>query len=222
MRYNLIDFIRGLAFLCMLIHHIYYFNPNSFGVPGYVENIGVIARSLFLILVGVSFNISNNKTICTKRNLELFLGCAFVTILTMLFLPSDNVVFFGVLHFILVATILIKPISNDIYLVIAVGFISYILSIKVKTLEATNDIFGLILGRYTISRMPLDIFPIFKWLPYVCLGVIIGSYHEMFSKELSASVCEPIEFIGRNSLYIYMLHLIPCIIWTSEKYKIAT
>lgn len=219
MRYNLIDFIRGIAFLCMLVHHIYYFNPNIGIVPNSVDQMGVIARTLFLVLVGVSFNISNNKTICTKRNLELFLGCAFVTILTMLFLPSENVIFFGVLHFIFTATILIKPISDSIFLVSIIGFISYILSLKVKTWDATNDIFGLILGRYTISRMPLDIFPIFKWLPYVCIGVIIGSFHEKFSDMLSVSVCEPIEFIGRNSLYIYMLHLIPCIIWISEKYK---
>ena len=36
-----------------------------------------------------------------------------------------------------------------------------------KKFNGGNDIIGLILGRYTMTRNPLDIFSIFKWLPLV-------------------------------------------------------
>ena len=40
----------------------------------------------------------------------------------------------------------------------------------------SDNYFKLILGSYTKTKWPLDIFPIFKWLPYVCFGLIIGKY----------------------------------------------
>ena len=32
-------------------------------------------------------------------------------------------------------------------------------------------------------------------------------------------IFEPVEFCGRNSLYLYIIHVIPCIYWYSTKYN---
>ena len=62
MRNDLIDMLRGIAFILMLIHHIFYFNPKSlFSVPDIVNIFGVISRTIFIILVGVSIGLFKNK-----------------------------------------------------------------------------------------------------------------------------------------------------------------
>ena len=53
--------IRGIAFLLMLIHHYYHFNPNSDVMPNIVENIGLVSRTLFIVLVGVSMRLKGVK-----------------------------------------------------------------------------------------------------------------------------------------------------------------
>ena len=63
MRSNLIDFIRGIAFILMLIHHRYYFDPKYNSVPYEVDKIGLISRSLFILLVGFNIKFYNKKKI---------------------------------------------------------------------------------------------------------------------------------------------------------------
>ena len=69
MRYLFIDNLRGIAFIFMIIHHIFYFKDASNGyTTSYANNIfidssGTIARTLFILLVGLSLSITkdNNK-----------------------------------------------------------------------------------------------------------------------------------------------------------------
>ena len=45
--------LRGIAFILMFIHHIFYFNPkNLYAVPDAVSICGTISRTIFIILVG--------------------------------------------------------------------------------------------------------------------------------------------------------------------------
>ena len=218
MRYNLIDFTRGIAFILMIVHHIHYFNPNDIIIPEYVEISGSFARSLFLFLVGVSISLSDKKSVFNLRHLYLLLSCIFITLITYIYLPDNNIIFFGVLHFIFLATTILKPISDNMTLIYIIGIVSFLINLYLKTLPGTNDIIGLIMGRYTISRMPIDIFPLFKWLPYVCIGIEAGRFYKDLELK-SEEIFEPIELIGRNSLLLYVAHIIPCIVWMSQKHN---
>lgn len=227
MRYKFIDFIRGTAFIFMIIHHIYYFNPNIRNLPDYVKMSGAIARNIFIFLVGFGIGISKNKSVFTKRNLNLLLASLIISLFSYYVLPNNNFIFFGVLHFILVSNFILRPISNSNICIISVGYLSYLMNILIKSYGGTNDIFGLILGRYSISRSPLDIFSIFKWLPLVCAGIIFANFnyeevetiYQTGGSSNNFNFLKFTELVGENSLHLYLLHVIPCLYWTKSKYN---
>jgi uncharacterized membrane protein len=230
MRYNLIDFVRGTAFLLMLIHHYFHFNPNIVSMPEIVNILGTVSRTIFIILVGISMRLFKTKTKKLslldkiafngpyKKSYLILLSALIITFATYLFLPNNEIIFFGVLHFIAIATFIMKEFSSDISITILIGIISLIMSNYMITKRGSNNILHLILGGYTQTRFPIDIFPIFQWLPYVSFGIILGEYINKYNIDYGV-IYEPIEFCGRNSLYLYILHVIPCIYWFSRKYK---
>ena len=62
MRNNLIDLLRFIAFIFMIIHHYYYFNSKFKILPNEIEMIGLISRTLFILLSGISINYRKDKS----------------------------------------------------------------------------------------------------------------------------------------------------------------
>jgi len=218
MRNDLIDLLRGIAFILMLIHHLFYFNPNSsFNVPNLVDIGGTISRTIFIILVGVSISLfKKNKS---KKPYKTFFSALLVTIFSKIFLPSYHTIFFGTLHFISFVTILFQNIEFGINeSIITIIFSILISNYMIKT-EPSDNYVNLILGSYSKTKYPLDIFPIFKWLPYVCFGLIIGKYMKENNIQSKINNVQPITYLGKNALFLYMMHVIPCIIWLGTKYN---
>ena len=87
MRNDLIDMLRGIAFILMFIHHIFYFNPEFlFTVPDTVSICGIISRTIFMILVGVSIGMfKNSKKEKSKKPYKTLTCALLVTITTKLF-----------------------------------------------------------------------------------------------------------------------------------------
>ena len=229
MRYNYIDFIRGIAFILMIVQHAYHFRPSNYNMPKSVSLCGEISRTIFIILVGVSMRLFYKKKESSiieklsingpyKKTYQTLLCALLVTLTSYMFLPNKNIIFFGVLHFIAAATIILKENSTNIPYVLFIFFLSFFGGNWIKKLGSSNNIIHLIFGGYTQNRFPLDLFPIFKWLPYVCVGILIGDFLEKLNFN-SGSINQPIEFIGRNTLYLYILHVIPCIYWKSLEYS---
>ena len=115
-----------------------------------------------------------------------------------------------------------KDISKSLVLSTIVLLICSIINEYMKNLPPSDNIIHIILGGYSISRRPIDIFSIPKWLPFVIYGIYLGDLIK--KKDLQYILpenifTEPIEFIGRNSLYLYTAHVIPGIIWMSTKFN---
>ena len=221
MRNDLIDLLRGVAFILMFIHHLFYFNPNSsFNVPKLIDMGGTISRTIFMILVGVSISMfKKNKETKSKKPYKILVGALLVTILSKFCLPSYHTIFFGTLHFISLVTILFQNIDVGLKESI-IGIISSILiSNYMINTEPSDNYLNLILGSYSKTKWPLDLFPIFKWLPYVFFGLIMGKYMKENNMESNIKYVQPITYIGKNALFLYMIHIIPCIIWLSTKYS---
>ena len=218
MRNDLIDIMRGFAFILMLVHHFFNFNPNNKIMPLSVSVCGTISRTIFIILVGTSIQMFKNKK---KKSITPYktLFCAlFVTLLTRIILNETNVIFFGTLHFISFVTIIFQHIEFNnkeqiLGIIVSLFLSNYILN----NLNPSDNYINLILGTYTKSTFPLDIFPIFKWLPYVFFGMIIGDYMKDNNINLEVDNFYILKFFGKNSLFFYMLHIIPCIIWYGSK-----
>ena len=83
-------------------------------------------------------NNNNNKYKTSWKTLKYAL---IVSLVTYLLLPHNNIIFFGVLHFITFSTFLMKNISSNISLTILIGILSVLLNnISFKYLGSSDII----------------------------------------------------------------------------------
>ena len=220
MRSNIIDSIRGVAFILMLIHHFYYFNPKYSYVPKNVETIGLISRTLFVFLVGFNIKYYEKKKIKYKNQIKILIAALLVTFTTYIFLPFNKMIFFGILHFIFVSTFLMKHLSFNYLLILLILILSKV-GKRYLNFNITDNYFKLALAGSSFNKNPIDIFQLFEWIPLVCIGMITGGIFKEFDKEflINNKITFPLEFIGKNSLILYLIHVIPCIYWMSFKFK---
>ena len=108
MRNNSIDNLRGIAFIFMIIHHIFYlYDVTNNYKTNYSSNIlietsGNIARTLFIFLIGVSLSLtSKDKSIKKrlKRSFTIAMHALFISFVTYMYYPYKFIKFV-VLNFI--------------------------------------------------------------------------------------------------------------------------
>ena len=220
MRSNIIDSIRGFAFVLMLIHHFYYFNPNYSHVPKTVEAIGLISRTIFVFLVGFNIKYHEKKQIKYKNQIKILIAALAVTFATYIFLPFNKIIFFGILHFIFVSTFLMKHLSFNYLLMLSMLILSKI-GKKYLYFTISDNYFKLALAGSSFNKHPIDIFQLFEWLPLVCIGMVTGGLFKDLNKNLATNnvITLPLELLGKNSLNLYLIHVIPCIYWMSFKFS---
>jgi uncharacterized membrane protein len=215
-----VDSLRGIAIIMMLISNfvtdLIYFKlyPGSI----FWQLFAIVTASLFLLLVGVSLNLSfsrvknwSNGRLFKKyfyRGLKIFSWGLIITAVTLIFMGSGSILF-GVLHLIGVSVILAMPFLRfkRWYLVLAVIFI--LVGIYLRTL--TFDFSWLLwAGFMPQSFQSVDYFPIFPWFGVVLLGLFIGNMiypnGKRKLKDVNNIFVRILSFLGRNSLKIYLIH----------------
>lgn len=85
---------------------------------------------------------------------------------------EKETIFFGVLHFIGLSSLIL---DDDIKKVILVLVSSIIINNYMKN-YITNNILFLIFSGKIQNLIPLDTFQILEWLPLFCIGIILGSF----------------------------------------------
>lgn len=245
MRIDILDKLRGSAFILMFIFHIFvainlftnkYYNLDS----SIIKYIGIIARYLFLLLLGISLYLSyknsknedDYKKKQMKRSIQLLSIGIYVTIITYLVIP-DKYIVFGILHFMAIIILILFNFVNNIPLLLII-FIS-IEFIKNIQLDYINDgsfksfikgIFG-----FSFYKNTIDHFYILKWINLVIIGILIGhiiNYINNFNK-LHDKNKKPIikksnnncllTKIGKNTLILYIIHLPILYIITTSFFK---
>lgn len=227
-RYHTIDAIRAAAVISMVLYHLYYDIFCLFGGhPEYcfLTPIYLWERSIcitFIIISGVSLNFSRHGY---RRGL-IVAGCAMaVTLVTYVMFPEEAI-WFGVLHLLSVSMLLttaIRPLLNKLKPIVGmiVFFVLFMLCYGIP-----NRHIGLF--SYPLIRLPAALYQ-YKWLSVV--GFLSGDYYSMdyfpilpwvflflfgyflwrFIKEKGFDTVfykkiPVLDFIGRHSLLIYMLH----------------
>ena len=215
-----VDFARGIAIAMMIIFHLIY--DLDFGVMDFTLNKGfwyLFRRSIaisFLMLVGISLNLSffraGKKVFFTflRRGLKIFGFGLCITLVTLFFLPGAYVRF-GILHLIGLS-IIIAYFFLDFYIlnliigvfVISLGYMMGNIHINTPWLFWL----GLRGGHYP----GLDYFPLFPWIGIIFIGLFLGKslYGEQKRKFKMIRNCpkylNPLCFLGKHSLFIYLVH----------------
>lgn len=204
-----IDYLRCIAFILMIIHHIYYI-PKVFSkdrqIPDWVSVSGYISRHIFIILVGISLTISyktdpknfNKKQI--MRAIKVLIHAFFITLISYQTLGKKKMIMCGVLHFIGITVFLFHWFAQQP----ALGSILILLISTLNTQISEKNYFTYVLGNPTYHIGGIDYFNLNSWLPLVLVGILIGQNIEK-PNEGSNNIC--VDTINKYCLELYTLHI---------------
>ena len=225
LRIHLLDILRGISVSAMIVYHFFW----DLGYFKFIE-LENITRGLpllfaqcigasFIVISGISLRLasySNNFiTKFLKRMLVLVLICLAITSITF-YIDKKNFIFFGILHFLvtcsLVGLLLLKIKNNNIL------FILFFCSLAVSTSEITFDLPSQLSWLGFNSKVPItnDFYPLFPWVSFYFFGLWISEPLRIYLTHRSGNYgnCYPkfvivyngLQFLGRNSLTVYILH----------------
>ena len=210
-RINLIDNLRGIAFIFMIIQHIFYFydvsnnHITTYSNNSIIQLFGTIARTLFIFLAGCSIvlnykkNKKNFKKNKFKRTIEILIHALIITITTYILYPN-SFIRFGILHFIGISSIICSFIVPYPKL-----YILFILFFSLITPPKINTFIDTITGSNAHYNM-IDWFPLFNWIPLMLFGML-------FTKNFNFDIIKVSEnkflsYLSNNSLNLYTSHVI--------------
>tara|TARA_Y100000817_G_scaffold264537_1_gene219994 strand:- start:4181 stop:4972 length:792 start_codon:yes stop_codon:yes gene_type:complete len=243
-RYEEIDILKGIAVICMVIFHFFYF-PNKYGFKEIeydtplLKTVAKIAQFIFIGSVGINLVLSKeasknkgeDKQEYIKNNFKRILKLVFLAGMMSLFtyfIFGDNFVKFGILHFIAFASFALFYIVDDlkiVYTLLILALLVYYLIRKHFTIfDVVPEKLAFVSGFYNIRFKSFDHFPIFPWIIVVLIGVLIGHYIKEKKPELPQKIKEnfvvsSLGKFGKKSLEIYTVHwivlyVIYCIIYS--------
>lgn len=211
-----VDALRGLAVMLMVGYH-FCFDLNYFGVihQDFNESLfwlsaRAVIVSLFLSLVGISLVLASARRgrHFWIRESRLLSAAIAVSIGSYLMFPQ-SFIYFGILHFILVAS-LIGSFLLELYwvnLVMGCAILGF-------GLNYSNRVFDQPwlqwIGLMTHKPYTEDYVPIFPWLGVVLIGIFVGKlFFENLKPGWLLEDAKALQFpalLGRHSLAIYLLH----------------
>ncbi|HVW66335.1 MAG TPA: heparan-alpha-glucosaminide N-acetyltransferase [Candidatus Peribacteraceae bacterium] len=223
MRYSELDLLRTAAVLGMIVYHGGFDLQSYYGFDLDVLHGGWmvlerIVANLFLLLVGISFAISYDRTPAEKRwpkylKRGLFvIGCGCLVSIVTYIVDAQTFVRFGVLHMIGVS-ILLLPLFVRLRLwnlLIAIALIIAGPFVAEQTLPT-----GLLLplGFMPPDFATVDYFPLIPWFGTILIGLVIGQTFYIrklqWRNQLPSLITRHLPLAtlpGRHALIIYLLH----------------
>jgi uncharacterized membrane protein len=220
-RSHFIDSMRGSAVVLMVVYHFCY-DLDHFGVVAFDFNndpfwlyLRTFIVCMFLTLVGISLMLAHHQGIRWKHALNrilVLLACSLLITIVSYWLFPGRTIWFGILHFISVASLLaILFVKHPVY--------SFIIGVLLITIGNTvsdshfNQPWLHWIGLMTHKPLTEDYVPLLPWLGVVLCGITFGHLliHSSAGKRLLDSsnpitMSAPLNLAGRYSLWIYMLH----------------
>lgn len=215
-----IDAIRGFLILCVIVSHSLFYLSNvlgRFALPPTVRFVMQYGGMLFVVLSGLSATLGSGRL---GRGLLVLAGGMVLTLGSLIavrlgWLGEDMIIRFGVLHLLGLAMILYPllkklPTPALLALGLTVVVLGYWLELG-EVLVKARFLFPLGLRYPGFSSG--DYFPLAPHLGWFCLGIVLGRslYPEKRTRlpgvNPEAPILRFLRWCGRNSLYIFILHL---------------
>lgn len=228
-RYTLLDILRGMTLISMIFYHgtwdlVYLFQVD---LSWYDGPVGLLWQQsiywTFILLSGFCFAISKKSF---RRGLEVLCASIIITVGTLIFMPDARIIF-GVLS--ALGTFMLISVPMDKILKKINPYIGFILmfSLLLITLKINEgflgfaklyicplpkawyaNLFTTFLGFPHENFFSADYFPVFPWIFLFWSGYFLQGICARlgFMKYLSPFHIKPLEWLGRHSLVIYMLH----------------
>jgi len=217
-RYILLDELRGLAIILMVIYHAFFLLAFVFGsgtgrrLFDFMGPVQPFIAGTFILLCGVCCQFSQSNL---KRGLKLAGAAVIITLATlgMTLFGVDEVIWFGVLHFLACAVLLFalfqKLPGKAPPVVQIIGFAALFFAFTSWRPYPRTDFFPLYaLGFPSATLRSADYFPLIPWLFLFLAGTAVGIYGKQgrFPGWFEKSRIPPLAWLGRHSLLIYLLH----------------
>jgi len=228
-RMVLVDELRGFAIICMVAYHLLYTLIFIYGIdlgPDISQAMFAaqpFGAGLFIMIAGFSSCYSKSNF---KRGIIILAFGLLITLFTTLIIP-DQVIYFGILHFLGISILLyelirgalrnVQPVILTIILVIVFfltfnlqrGYLSFpfVESLRVPSGLYTSFLlapFGLPSADFISS----DYFPLFPWFALFLIGTVLGnlSMQKNCPEFCYVAHLPVLSKIGRYALPIYILH----------------
>ena len=228
-----LDILRGFAIVLMIIFHLSY-DLNYFGFVDinitsdpFWLNFRSFIVTLFLIVVGISLALTHKNGIkwqkIKKRVVVLFLASSGITLITYIIFPKKWV-YFGILHSILILSIIALPFINRGYLSL---FLAVIIIVGYNFFNMNmHPLFNILKNPLHLPAHTVDLAPIIPWFSVVLIGVAIVAFNwhkKIFRPNIFNSITKfhtTLKFLGRHALLIYLIHqpILFGIVWLIIKF----
>jgi len=146
-----------------------------------------------------------------KRGIKIFCWGLAITLVTWIFFRQEFIIF-GVLHFIGLSIILAYPLLKYKWQNLALGAFFIAAGFYLKTL-AFNFSWLMWLGFIPKYLYTLDYFPLLPWFGVVLTGLFFGNLFYKNNKRIfriadwsKNYAARFFSFLGRHSLFIYLVH----------------
>lgn len=214
-----IDLLRGIAILLMIAYHFSYdltyfgFANFDFHNDPFWLHARTLILSLFLLVVGISLVLSTRNGLRLRpylRRLGILIGSALLISLSSYMMFGPRWIFFGVLHFIALASILGLPFVRVPQLALLVGIGLIVLDHFFS--HAFFDQAGLQwIGLMTHKPPTEDYVPLIPWFGVVLMGIglawiVLREPPRWLERHCATPVARLLRLAGRHSLLIYLLH----------------
>ena len=226
-RIYLLDELRGLCIILMVAYHFFYSAGMMYHYDWAVNIFKLlkpwqpILPISFILLSGIACNLSRSNI---KRGLLLLGVAVAITLVTYFFMP-EQVIWFGIIHFIAFANIICAPLKKPILKIPSVigviifgllfvatyniqqGYMGFMPDYAIqlpKFLYSTD--YTMMLGFYSPNFYSADYFPLIPWIFLFIAGICLGKKIHKLPKILKKRHIRPLAFVGRHSLIIYLAH----------------
>ncbi len=221
-RSNFLDAYRGLGVLLMIVFH-FCWDLRNFGFMEYsiYDPFWVYFRSLILTLfmtaIGWSTYLTFKKNTLAestlskgsyrafwKRDAKLFFAAAVISLATYIATP-DQWIFFGILHFIFVVSLITRPLAKWPLVSASIGA-GIVAAYHLTDLLVFPGAFVMITNYLGLPQRTLDIVFPFPWIGVVLIGPLLGYLNCQKWPIPEHALSHILAFMGRYALPIYLVH----------------